>query len=388
MSMANSPTQVLESLPAGVGGVDDLLGGLMPGDNVVWGSDDPSLFEIVERGLAASAERHRLRCVYVTFGRPPAQVQRTLGAPAQVVDARPRGKVADAAALEQTVVAAAREAVPLCVVFDGLDRAASRWGEARAAAFFSRVCPRLFDLDAIAYWRAPRPATSRGLLERVTRVTQCVLELRGDTLKVVKAEGRSALAQGRVVRATLNDGDLSVEAERATGRLARGLEHVRQTRHLSQSDLARLAGVTASAISQAEAGRRGLSLDTLLVLAERLGCTVDDLLASAEPAGYVLARRERAGRHAQLTPLLDDPRAGLRAYLVRLPPGSSGQPPRQHKGPELVVVASGLVQLEVGNDSPVLRTGDAALVTEVAMSAWRNLTGEPAALFWILRDEV
>lgn len=387
MTVANRPPTFHESVSSGLRGVDDLIGGLIPGDNVVWASDDTALFDLVEAGLLHEAAVRGFHCIYVTNGRSPSAVVGAISPDVPVFDARARGRYGDPAVLEQALVGAAAEHVPLCVIFDGLDGFARRMGDAKAAAFFSRVCPRLFDLDAIAYWRAPRPAVSRSVMDRVTGVTQCVLELTRGRMRVVKAEGRAAAVQGRVVRAHIADADLVIEAERAVGRLARGLERIREERQLSQTDLARLADVSPSAISQAEAGRRGLSLDTLLLLAERLGATIDDLLAPPPPAGYVLARRERSGRHAPLTPLLDDPKAGLRAFLIRLPPGGRGQPPHLHKGAELVVVAAGLVQLEIGPDTPVLRGGDAALITSVPLSSWRNLTGEPAVLFWILRDD-
>ena len=44
------------------------------------------------------------------------------------------------------------------------------------------------------------------------------------------------------------------------------------------------------------------------------------------------------------------------------------------------------VQVTIGPDMPVMRAGDAALATRVAVSTWRNLTGEPATVFWVLRD--
>ncbi len=68
-----------------------------------------------------------------------------------------------------------------------------------------------------------------------------------------------------------------------------------------------------SAISQAERGQRGLSLETLLALTERLGITLDELLRGEADAGYRLARRVWAGRGGPV-PLLDDPRSGLRSY--------------------------------------------------------------------------
>ncbi|MEO8265416.1 MAG: XRE family transcriptional regulator [Ilumatobacteraceae bacterium] len=375
-----------DRLSTGVAILDDLLGGLLPGDNVVWASDEHDLFEVAEAGLITSARDGQLNCLYVSVARPPAEVVRNTDGYVTVLDARPRGDYGDAAVLEQRLITAAREAPPLCVIVDGLDSLAQRWGDAKAAAFFSRVCPRLFDLDAIAYWRAPRPAVSRRVMERITGVTQCVVELSKGRLRLVKAEGRPAASQSRLLRARIVSGELVVEAERALGRLARGLERLRHERQLSQTDLGRLAGVSASAISQTEAGRRGLSIDTLLLLADNLGVTVDELLAVAQPSGYLVARRERIGRHAAITPLLDDPKAGLRVYLVRLAGGESGQPPSAHKGTELILVASGLIQLELGSDTPVLRSGDAALATTVPLSSWRNLTAQPAVLFWIVRD--
>ena len=61
---------------------------------------------------------------------------------------------------------------------------------------------------------------------------------------------------------------------------------------------------------QAESGRRGLSLDTLLPLCEQLGLGLDDLLGGSGPPDYVLARRDRLPTGDPVTPLLDDPAAG------------------------------------------------------------------------------
>lgn len=375
-----------DRVPSGVADVDDLLGGLILGDNVVWVLDDAKVVQHLEDAMLAEAVARGEGCFYVTAGPDPVKLAARLGAGVTVLDARPRGPYGDAAVLETAIIEGARAKPPGYVVIDGLSQFARRWGAAKAVAFFSRVCPRMFDLGAIAYWRAPRSDLGRAFIDQVTNVTQCVLEVVEGHLRVVKAEGRPASVQGRLLRLELKDGVLVLEDERALGRLGRGLERVRRERNLHQSDLARLAGVTPSAISQAEAGRRGLSLDTLLVLSERLGMGLDELLASAPTGGYVLARHPRTAADAKVA-LLDDPKAGLRAYLVRLGPGESGAPDFLHKGVELVLVASGLVQLTIGDDTPVLRAGDVALATTVAVSGWRNLMNGPALLFWVLRDD-
>jgi transcriptional regulator with XRE-family HTH domain len=375
-----------DRISSGVPDVDALLGGLILGDNVVWVVDDVNAIRHLEHALVAEVVSRSERCFYVSAAGEPARVQAAFGSGVTVLDARARGPYGDAAVLETAIIEGARSNPPGYVVIDGLVQFAHRWGPAKALAFFSRVCPRLFDLGAVAYWRAPRAELGASFIEQVTNVTQCVLEVGHGHLRVVKAEGRPASVQGRVLRLEVSDGTVRLEEERTLGRLAQGLERVRRERNLSQSELAGLAGVSQSAISQAEAGRRGLSLETVMLLSERLGIGVDDLLSSARPGGYVLARRPRALEEGN-TALLDDPKAGLRAYLVRVGPGASGSPDFAHKGAELVLVASGLVQLTIGSDTPVMRSGDAALATSVAVSGWRNLINTSALLFWVVRDD-
>ena len=375
-----------DRVPSGVPDLDALLGGLILGDNVVWVLDDTTVVAHLEDALLSEASTRGEGCFYVSAAPDAGRLHARLGSSVTVLDARPRGPYAQAGALETAIIEGVRANPPGFVVVDGLVQFARRWGAAKAVAFFSRVCPILFDLGAVAYWRAPRSELGRSFIDQVTNVTQCVLELGRSHLRVVKAEGRPASVQGRLLRLEVTDGAVHLEDERVLGRLGRGLERVRRERNISQSELARLAGVTPSAISQAEAGRRGLSLDTLLLLSERLGIGLDELLASAPARDYVLARHPRISVEAK-TALLDDPKAGLRAYLVRLGPGASGAPDIVHKGAELVLVASGLVQVAIGPDTPVMRAGDAALATSVAVSGWRNLLNTPAVLFWVLRDD-
>ncbi|HWI02898.1 MAG TPA: helix-turn-helix domain-containing protein, partial [Acidimicrobiales bacterium] len=270
--------EVGDRVSSGVPDVDALLGGLILGDNVVWVAEDVNAVRHLEDALIREVLSRGERCFYVSAAGDPARVQARFGPGLTVLDARARGPYGDAGVLETAIIEGARSNPPGYVVIDGLVRFAQRWGPAKAVAFFSRVCPRLFDLGAVAYWRAPRAELGASFIEQVTNVTQCVLEVGNGHLRVVKAEGRPASVQGRVLRLELIDGIVRLEEERTLGRLAQGLERVRRERNLSQSELARLAGVSQSAISQAEGGRRGLSLETVIMLSERLGMGVDDLL--------------------------------------------------------------------------------------------------------------
>jgi transcriptional regulator with XRE-family HTH domain len=60
------------------------------------------------------------------------------------------------------------------------------------------------------------------------------------------------------------------------------LREIRETRELSQSDLARLAGMQPSAIAHFEADRRKPSFDNTRALAQALKVTTDYLLGTAQ----------------------------------------------------------------------------------------------------------
>ncbi len=372
-------------ISSGTPDLDELLGGLLPGDNVVWVTASQGVVVALERSFLTEGLRRGEPCTYVTTELPPARVRAQVGEGLRVLDARAGRPLADPTDLEKRILDDARRA-PGRIVVDNLDAFIRRAGRSRALGLFSRVCPQLYDIGALAYWRVSRAVAGAALLENIAKVTQCVLDLGGTHLRVVKAEGRPGVA-GRLVHVRSgSDAGPRFEQEKALGRLGEGLRRLRRERHLNQAELARLAGVSPSAISQAESGYRGLALDTLLTLAEALGVTLDDVLALRSDGDYVIARRDRMGPPQGQVALLDDPTAGLRAYLVQLGPGQRGTPPVPHKGVELILVAGGLVQADLGSATPVLRAGDAVLATRASVAGWRNLLGEPARLFWIVRD--
>ncbi len=372
---------------SGVEELDRALGGLYWGDNVVW--------EVAGRVSAepffrAVARRHREydRATYVTlFADPRDVVARFEGV--DVLDARTGTPFARPAALLAEIKKRCRRFGRSLVLFEPLERMAEAWGRATAARFFTRCCPELLESGAIAYWSLTAAASSRDLRRDVENVTQCVFVLGDDRLRIAKAEGRRAGVEGSVFRVRVEDGLPVLTPAPVTARIGAALHAMRVKRQLTQSDLARLAGVTPSAISQAERGQRGLSLETLLALAGELNVTLDELLRGEIESGYRLARRHEATGNGGARPmaLLDDPGVGLRAYLVRVPPRSTRSPHLTHKGAELVAVARGLVQVALATGRPVLRAGEALLAEHTGIVNWRNLGSTEATLFWVLRDE-
>jgi quercetin dioxygenase-like cupin family protein len=46
----------------------------------------------------------------------------------------------------------------------------------------------------------------------------------------------------------------------------------------------------------------------------------------------------------------------------------------------------GVMQVDLDDDRPVLRTGDVLIVETGAVHAWRNLRRESLTCYWVLRD--
>lgn len=366
----------------GVAALDELLGGLIAGDNVVWVSERDETYAAIETAFVAAAPAPTL---VVAVSR--TELRRAWPGTVEVIDASPGGRLARPGPLADELEHRFHDGRRWTILIDGLALLARRWGRDAALAFFVRSCPSMLQAGAITYWRIPR-TLGAPFIDRVRQVTQCLLDVRDGRLRVVKAEGRPATVLDSVHHiAPEGGGPLTLSPNVAGGRLARGLAAARRDLGLTQAQLAAAAGVTPSAVSQAESGARGLSLDTLLTLSDRLGVSLDRLVSGTVSPGYQLARHDRRVRtDSRVTPLADDPALGLRAYFVTLDANERGVPPFAHKGTELVAIASGLVQVDVGEDTPVLRAGDSLLATTAPLSGWRNLRADPASFYWIVRD--
>src|SRR5689334_9047521 len=376
----------LHNPSTGVPSLDAALDGLYWGDNVVWEYGDRAGVTGFYGALARRAAEYDY-AAYVTLDTPPEEVAARYPG-LDPIDARAGGPCASPQALLEAVRSRCRGGRRNLLLLDSIGLMSERWGSAPTSAFFTRCCPMLLEVGAIAYWSLPRSPELDRVRRDVEDVTQCVLVLREGRLRIAKAEGRPAGVQGSVWHYRSGGDPPELEQAPAAARLGAALRAVRMQRQLSQAALAQMAGVSASAISQAERGQRCLSLETLLELTGRLHITVDELLRGEVSAGYRLGRRDDpaltpTGRPA---PLLDDPEAGMRAYLVRLAAGASSAPQIAHKGTELVAVVAGLVQVVLTGGRPVLRAGEVLLADRSSIVEWRNIGQRPAALFWIIRD--
>jgi transcriptional regulator with XRE-family HTH domain len=384
LSTANVHAVEARTVASGTPALDRLFeGGFLDGDNVIWiAAADDERYRLVERAfLTASAVARPT--LFVAVAR--RDLQRRLPVGVQRLNATAGTRLARAPALAEELDDILARQPFMSIVIDGFAELAARWGPDTARSFFVRTCPAMLQAGAVTFWRAPADIGG-AVLQACRQVTQCVLELSPGHLRVVKAEGRPRSIQGSVHRVELSGDELTLVAQPTAGRLARGLQRLRHDLGLTQAQLAAAAGVTPSAISQAESGTRGLAVDTLILISDRLGVSLDRLVSAEPDSGYRLTRHDRGRDERGVVALADDAAIGLRAFSVVLAPGDRGQPPLGHAPPQLVAVVEGLVQVAVGDDMPVLRAGDSLLADAVPVRSWQNLRPSRAALYWVVRD--
>lgn len=401
----------------GFAAIDQLLGGLRVGDNVVWRLHGASREPFTAAFLRAGAALPRL--AYVSFDASTAEVLAQYGtegfpAASVVLDCSSGGRPKRARraagkgpavrmvedptnilAVTAALTAIEREFGPgTRYVFDDLTTIQKAWGREAALGLFLEHCPRLFDLETVAYWFLDADEHDQSFLERMTQLTQVVLDVEpsGDDVlvAVAKAQGRSSASAGKRARIALADGTGTIVDSLGGDRGSSGerLRQLRMDKGLSQAHLARQAGITPSALSQAERGVSALSEETLGRIRRSLGFVADEIRTADDTPYRVWRRGERRRRRLAAglessTVLTDD--AGLSVHSLEVAGRAAGKrPPFPTKRPEAVLVESGVLEVKVNDATEVLHAGDALLLRDDSVSSWRNPGLSEARVLWII----
>jgi len=421
---------------SGVSQLDQLLGGLFIGDNVVWHDDGGSLASVFCMNFIRASQEQGRPVVYVSFDRSPRNLLEGLGTLSEypdltIMDCFTLGKgqgagvflqfyqeqdphlpcriirVDEPSRMEQFMdslygVQRGLEG-DVRIVFESLTGMQELWGgEEHILHFYSHSCPRLYELNTIAYWVLEKRAHSSRVKARINQVAQVAIELsvrRGTTsLTVLKADKRNTDAMNRPVKYWNRDLNVGFDMEKGTTEmtgLGPRLKEFRTRRGFSQTELAHMVGVTPSTISQVEGNLIYPSLPALLRMAEALSVEVSSFFQDrTRPVNRVVFPSQRATHirfedvpedsvaASLLTPLEMEPKA--EPYLVEIPPGKS-LPSHFfiHKGDEMGYVLTGELRLTVQNAVYTARSGDVVYLRSEIPSKWENSGSESARLLWI-----
>jgi transcriptional regulator with XRE-family HTH domain/KaiC/GvpD/RAD55 family RecA-like ATPase len=425
-----------QRIASGVSQLDRLLGGLFIGDNVVWHDDAGSLASVFCLNFIQASQAQNRPVIYVSFDRSPRNLLQKLGLLAEnrsltILDCFTHGKGASSEVflrfyeegqgdwpcrivqVEKPVeVSEMMEALygihgtmegDVRFVFESLTGMQELWGgEDQVLNFYSHSCPRLYELNTIAYWILEKRAHSPRLRAQINQIAQVAIDLsvrRGKTsLTILKAERHNLDSLNKPYPYWSKDLNITFDAERrTTSRIDLGmrLRDLRTKRGLSQTELAKLVGVTPSTISQVESNLIYPSLPALLKMAEVLSVEASSLFQDSGhltnrvifPASEAVTVKfpdlpEGSIEGRLLTPVDFEPKA--EPYLIEI------QPKRNlpshffiHKGEEIGYLLSGRLQLKFENAVHTVRAGDVVYLTSEMPSQWKNPGPGVAKMLWI-----
>jgi transcriptional regulator with XRE-family HTH domain len=288
-------------------------------------------------------------------------------------------------------------------VFDSLTGMQELWGgEDQILRFYSHSCPRLYELNTVAYWVVEKEAHSQRLRAHINKIAQVAIDLslkRGKTsLTLVKAENRNLETLNEPFNYWTKDLTVTFDSKkRLFGRIDLGirLKDLRKKRGLSQTDLAKLVGVTPSTISQIESNQIYPSLPGLLKIAETLSVEITSFFHEPKGITKQVVFSASEGVDLQFTHLPKESIKGklvtpvdfnLKAepYLIEIPPEKNLSAHFFiHKGEEMGYLLSGKLQLQLERAAYTVQAGDVVSLTSEMPLCWKNPGPEPARLLWI-----
>jgi len=275
-------------------------------------------------------------------------------------------------------------------------------GEEAILKFYSHSCPRLYEMDTVAYWIMEKLAHSQALRAQINQIAQVAIDVaikRGTTtLTILKAENRGIEDTREPYQYWTKDLTITFDTDkhgRSQVNLGLRIKELRIKRGLSQAELAKLVGVTPSTISQVEANIIYPSLPALLKMAEVLAVHVGSLFqkaveverriifpqADAVSIGFPgLPNGALDGR--LLTP--PDFEGKMEPYIVEIEPNCNLSTHFfVHKGEEMGYLISGKLRMSVNKAVYTVRAGDVIYLTSEMPSEWRNPGPNVARLLWI-----
>ena len=243
--------------------IDRLVGGIIPGDNIIWEIDSGVPVERFVGSFLSACAREKSSVIYVSFNASPQTITNKFAALMPktdfvLVDCFSSGKgnndkvfldffkttgdsslpgerndlgasihlanPADPGNLEKLLIKlGAHGQRRVRYMFDSLTGMLDLWGDEESVVrLFGHICPRLYDLNTIACWILEKGAHSASFLAKIRHVTQVVLDFAvlrgGHSLTIRKASNRHCEHVGIPQRLMLHDGDIRVSVETREGR--------------------------------------------------------------------------------------------------------------------------------------------------------------------------
>jgi transcriptional regulator with XRE-family HTH domain len=178
-------------------------------------------------------------------------------------------------------------------------------------------------------------------------------------------------------------------------RLGERIKKKRELLHLQLNDLAKLVGITPSALSQIEKAKSFPSLTTIKTIANHLNSTVGELIGEHELLSrnpYIpysekkMVKTNESGATLYLLSYHDTGKL-MDTYMVSFSAGAdAGNLITNHQGQEFIFVFDGEVRVEVENENHTfnLRKGDSFYMNSGKNFRISNASHSSSEIVWII----
>jgi len=424
-------------ISSGISYLDHLLGFLKTGDNVIWEVEAGTYIEIFLQRFIEHNLKNGYKVVYVGFNVSPSTLTKRLAyLPSlenlTILDCFTSGKgsndplftqyyekekegfkgsvvkVENPKDLSQFRVAMDRVEVEkgagVRYIFDSITGMQDIWGdESVTYKFFTYSCPRLYDLQTVAYWVLEKDAHTPSFKANLRHITQVAIELSKENgelfFKVIKIEGRFSRSAFLPKHYEVWDQEVifpSIGGRRPSN-LGDKIRTLRKKLGMTQKELADQVGLTPSFISQLEKNLISPSLDSLLKLSEKLNTQPIYFLTNGESGPLqkmVIKPNERQEIHLQdiksnkvkLQLLVSDVlNRRMEPHFLTLKEGATVNGHfYTHKGDEFAYVLEGELEVEIQGEKQILKKGDSLYLESAFPSKWVNVGKGEVVLLWVL----
>ncbi len=161
-------------LSTGIPDLDNLLQGLIPGDNIVWQIDDLDDYAVFAGKFARETIDKKLECIYFRFASHPPILPALPGLTIINIDPSP-GFDFFAGEVHNTI----RDCSPDArIIFDNLSSLVTTWAtDELLANFFMVTCPYIFELGPVAYFALTRGSHLHSAVARIRDTTQILIDI-------------------------------------------------------------------------------------------------------------------------------------------------------------------------------------------------------------------
>ena len=420
-------------ISTGIKYIDRLTGGFKLGDNVVWQVSGGVPVEIFIKSFFSDNDSFRNNIIYVNFNYSPQTIYKRFNYlfnsfDTILVDAFTYGKgKGDQVFLDfyRSMENGDKERF-VCLenpgdiksfmtrlneienknmdgafyIFDSLTGMNELWKDETAVLdFFSFTCPKLYNLNTLAYWIYELNAHSKEFIASLTHITQIVFSL--DTahsnyfeFKIRKLEDRSSYQTSEPYLFRIIDENIQFQERKSESQIHVGakVKELRRLKKITQSELAASMNMTPGGVSQIENDIVTPSLQTLIQLSSIFKKPMDFFISSTEEKGKkgyeiynkpapVVSRIANAGIYK----LCDNTDTGIDPYLVILKKGKSikGQI-MLHKGKEFIHIIKGSVYISLDGDVHYLKEGDSLLIETAFIEKIDNKSANDSKFIYIL----